>query len=158
MSEPIICPLWEPNDKRFRSRHYHAWDRRCGLCDRAVVVSDAVKRQLESDAGASIICEQCDLIRTPESETTPPNESWSGIADAVETCPTCATLKEQEEAAAKELARCEGLPDVTVAMNARKKWESLSHARWAHRFAKPNLPRHTFRTSPRICKGLSVGL
>src|SRR5437879_7007482 len=103
MVEPIICPLWVSNDYRFRSRRYNAWDRPCGLCGRKVVVSDATKRQLESNSGAVIVCEQCALTRFSEIEALYRSESKA--VDPEETCPTCASLKEQEEAAGMELAR-----------------------------------------------------
>jgi hypothetical protein len=117
MNDPIICPLWEPNDKQFRSRHYHAWDRCCDFCGRTVVVSDAVKQQLDSSAKTLLICDHCALIRAPESEIEALHEPSSAIEDG-EACATCAALREQEESAAKELARCEGLPDGSAAKNA----------------------------------------
>lgn len=129
-AEPIICPLWEDNDERFRSRHYHAWDRPCAICGRKVVVSGAVKRQLESEAESVIVCEQCALIRaealsdmrTPESENMP-------------ACPTCDALKEQEESAAAELAH---IRDLAGSEEARRKWDHIFRARWQHRFKGHN--------------------
>src|ERR1017187_1050407 len=133
MVEPIICPLWVGNDDRFRSRHYHAWDRPCGLCGRKVVLSDAVKRQLQSNSGSAIVCEQCALARFSEIEAWRRPEPEA--VDPEEACSTCASLKEQEEAAAMELARVLGLPD---SAHVQRKWEHLFNARWEHRFKAHN--------------------
>ena len=129
-AEPIICPLWENSNERFRSRHYHAWDRPCAICGRKVVVSSAVKRQFESEAENLIICEQCALARSevldalqrPKSPTQP-------------VCPTCDSLKAQEESAAVELAHVSGLSD---SEDARRKWAHIFTARWQHRFKAHN--------------------
>jgi hypothetical protein len=133
MVEPIICPLWVSNDDRFRSRHYHAWDRPCGLCGRKVVVSDAIKRRLQSNSGAVVVCEQCALARFSEIEAfyRPGTET----VDPPEACSICASLKEQEECAALELARVMGLPD---SADVQRKWEHLFNARWAHQFKAHN--------------------
>ena len=133
MAEPIVCPLWVSSDSRFRSRHYHAWDRPCGLCGRKVVVSDAAKRHLESSRGTVVVCEQCALSRFSEIETLHRPEPKA--VDVEETCPTCSTLKEQEEAAAIELAGVRGLPD---SIDLQRKWEHLFNARWEHRFKAHN--------------------
>ena len=133
MVEPIICPLWVSNDYRFRSRRYKAWDRPCGLCGRKVVVGDAAKRQLESNSQTVIVCEHCALARFSEIEALYRPE-WKAI-DPEETCPTCASLKEQEEAAGMELARVRGLPD---SADIQRKWGHLFHARWEHRFKAHN--------------------
>ena len=69
MIEPIVCPLWVTNDRRFRSRRYHAWDRPCCSCGRKVVVSDAVKRQLDFSSGALLLCEQCAVISARKPKT-----------------------------------------------------------------------------------------
>lgn len=129
-AEPIVCPLWVNGDERFRSRHYHAWDRPCGICGRKVVVSSAVQRQLESEAGSVIVCEQCGLARTEvldalrrsKPETEPP-------------CPTCEILKTQEESAAAELARVRGL---SGSDEAQRRWAHIFTARWQHRFKAHN--------------------
>jgi hypothetical protein len=133
MAEPIICPLWVSNDDRFRSRRYNAWDRPCGLCGRKVVVSDAIRRQLQSHSGLVIVCEQCALAGFPENEALHRPESQA--VDTEETCSTCASLKEQEEAAAVELARVRGLPD---SADIQRKCEHLSRDRWEHRFKAHN--------------------
>ena len=133
MAEPIVCPLWISNDNRFRSRHYHAWDRPCGFCGRKVVVSDAAKWQLESSSGTVVACEQCALTRFSEVETLPPPESKDGNSE--ETCSVCAALKEREESANMELARVRGLPG---SEDIQRKWEHLSRARWDHRFKAHN--------------------
>jgi hypothetical protein len=136
MIEPIICPLWVTNDKRFRSRHYHAWDRPCRLCGRKVVVSDAVKKQL--DSGAVILCEQCAMIPARQPEIEALDESKADTVENEGHCATCAALKEQEESAAMELARCKDLPDALGAKTAQRRWAHLSHARWDHRFKAHN--------------------
>ena len=129
-AEPIICPLWVNGDERFRSRHYHAWDRPCGICGRKVVVSSAVKRQIESENGNVVVCEQCALarveifddLRRPETGTEP-------------ACPTCDSLKAQEESAAAELARVRGL---SGSVEASRRWAHIFTARWQHRFKAHN--------------------
>ncbi len=134
LSDPIICPLWEPKDKRFLSRRYHAWDRRCGLCGRTVVVSEAVKQLLDSSPGIALICEHRALLRAPESEPEAFHEPDSNAIEDVNPCPTCAILKEQQEEAAKQLARCDGLPDSHATETARRKWAHSLRARSAHQF------------------------
>jgi hypothetical protein len=60
---------------------------------------------------AVIACEQCAVIQAREPEIEGLSASgWNAIDDA-ESCATCATLKEQEESAALEWARCKDLPD-----------------------------------------------
>jgi hypothetical protein len=98
MAEPIVCPLWNSEDDRFCRRRYHAWDRPCALCGRKVVVSDAVKRCIESGSGTVVVCDQCALARFAEVEGLHGPEPDG--AKAAEMCPACAALKEQEEAAA----------------------------------------------------------
>jgi hypothetical protein len=142
MTEPIVCPLWATKDKRFRSRHYHAWDRPCGACGRKVVVSDAVKRRLDSSRGAVILCEQCAVIQAGNAELQASSESGPDAAEDLAACVTCAALKEQVESAAMELARCKDLPDTIGATTAYKKWAHVFRARWDHRFkAHNNEPR-----------------
>lgn len=134
MAEPIICPLWVSGDDRFRRRHYHAWDRPCGLCGRKVVVSDAIERQLRSNSGTVIVCEQCAVARFSEIEALQRPETVA--LDPEEACSTCASLKQQEEAAAMELAQVRGLPD---SADVQRNWEHLSRARWEHRVKAHNL-------------------
>jgi hypothetical protein len=132
MVEPIICPLWVGNEDRFVSRRYIAWDRPCRLCGRKVVVSDAIKRQLESSNETVLVCEQCALVRSSEIEallTPEPKVDFAG------TCPICASLKEQEEALSMALARARDLPESAA---IQRKWAHLSKARWAHRFKAHN--------------------
>jgi hypothetical protein len=138
MTEPIICPLWEANDKRFRSRQYHAWDRRCCLCGRTVIVTDAVKLQLDSNSQTVILCEQCALIRERESKTEATDEPQSNATEDVGPCATCEVMKEKADSAARELARCADLPDGLVAEAARRKSEHLSSAWRKHRFKAHN--------------------
>jgi hypothetical protein len=120
MIETIVCPLWVSADKRFRSRHYHAWDRPCASCGRKVVVSDAVKQRLDSNTAIVILCEQCDAMDVScEPAATQEREP----------CAVCAALKEQEESAAIEFARCK---DTAAEEAAYMKWAHLSRARWNH--------------------------
>lgn len=129
-AQPIICPLWVDNEDRFRSRHYHAWDRSCGICGRKIVVSSAVKRQIESEAGSVIVCEQCALARSEALAVLATSESSTEPA-----CPACATLKAQEEAAAAQLARVTGL---SGSEEARREWAHVFTARWRHKFKAHN--------------------
>jgi len=96
-------------------------------------VSDAIKRQLGSNSGTAIVCEQCALVRFSEIEALYCPESQAVAPE--ETCSTCASLKEQEESAAMELARVRGLPD---SEDIQRKWEHLFRARWEHRFKAHN--------------------
>ena len=116
------------SDERFRSRHYHAWDRACRLCGRKVVVSDAIKRQLDSSSEAVLVCEQCALVRSLEIEALlPPGPK----ADLDKECSICSSFKEQEEEVKMELARVRDLPESAA---IQRKWEHLANARWGHRF------------------------
>jgi hypothetical protein len=135
MIELIVCPLWVANYRHYRSRQYLIWDRPCSLCGRKVIVSAAVKRQLDSGSGAVIVCEQCASIQAPKSEIEALSASESNAIDNVEQCATCAALKEQEESAEVELARCKDLPNAKA---ARMKWAHLFDARWAHQFKAHN--------------------
>src|SRR5947208_2346769 len=119
MIEPIICPLWVSSADRFVSRRYHAWDRPCRLCGRKVVVSDSIKRQLESNNECVLVCEQCALVRSSEIEALLLPEPKADLDGA---CPTCASLKKQEETAAMELAQIRGLPG---SADVQRKWEHL---------------------------------
>src|SRR5258706_12114436 len=138
MIEPIICTLWVTNDRRFRSRHYRAWDRACHLCGRKVVVSDTVKRQLDSGSRAVILCEQCAVIQARQPEIEALSESEPNGIDAGEPCATCAALKEQVESAAMELARQRDLPDTLGAKTAYRRWAHLFSARYNHQFKAHN--------------------
>ena len=133
MIEPIICPLWVSNDKRFTSRHYHAWDRPCHLCGRRVVVSDAVKDQLDFIVGSFVVCEQCALVHAMDRATLESSEPESSEAER-ETCDVCETLRQQEEEASMELARCNAMTDKLGADEARRKWGHLFNARWKHKY------------------------
>ena len=128
-AEPIICPLWVNSDERFRSRHYHAWDRPCAICGRKTVVSSAVKRQLESESGSVIVCEQCALAR---AEVTDAHRSELKMRPP---CLTCEALKAQEESAAAELAH---IRDLAGSEAARRKWGHIFTARWQHMFKAHN--------------------
>jgi len=141
VSEVIICPLWEPNNKRFRRRRYHAWDRRCTNCDRTVAVSDAAKRRLDAEANTQILCEHCALVLVPDVEMAPASEPERNAVKNEEACPTCSVFKAETEAAAKERARLEGMPDRVAAAAAKKKWEHLFRAQWAHKFKAHNADR-----------------
>jgi hypothetical protein len=80
-----------------------------------------------------VVCEQCALARFSEIEALQRPESES--VDSEEACSTCASLKEQEQAAGMELARVGGLPD---SEDVQRKWEHLFNARWEHRFKAHN--------------------
>lgn len=131
MVEPMICPLWVSNEGRL-ARRYRAWDRACRICGRKVVVSDAMKRQLESSSETVLVCEQCALVRSSEIEALLPVEPK---ADLAEMCPICASLKEQYETVSTELALAQDLPDSEA---IRRKWEHLLNARIGHRFKGHN--------------------
>ena len=133
-TESIVCPLWVTNDRRFRSRHYHAWDRPCSLCGRKVVVSDEVKRHLDSHSAAVIVCEQCALIWSSRSEIRPLQEPKPKAAENMGVCTTCQVLNEREAAAAREWARFGNSSDAPGARAAYRKWAHLSNARSRHRF------------------------
>ena len=79
------------------------------MCGRKVVVSAAAKKQLDSKSGAVILCEQCAGIQAQEWEIEALRESKPDVIEDVEHCTTCAALKEQEQSAAMELARCKNL-------------------------------------------------
>lgn len=128
--EPIICPLWVNGDERFHSRRYHAWDRPCGICGRKVVVSSSVKRQLDSEAGSVIVCEQCALARSEVLDALRNAEF-----EILPACPTCDALKAQEESAAAELARIGGL---SGSEEAQRRWAHIFTARWQHKFKAHN--------------------
>jgi hypothetical protein len=66
------------------------------------------------------------------------SESEPNAFEDLEPCITCATLKEQEESAAMELARCKDLPDRVAAKAASRKWAHLFQARWDHQFKAHN--------------------
>lgn len=131
MVEPIICPLWVSNEGRL-ARRYRAWDRACRIFGRKVVVSDAMKRQLESSNEAVLVCEQCALVRSSEIEALLPAEPK---ADLAERCPICASMEEQYEAVSTELKLAQDLPESKA---IRRKWEHLLNARNGHRFKAHN--------------------
>jgi hypothetical protein len=139
MTETIICPLWDENDRRFRSRRYHTWDRPCCACGRKVAVNDAVKRKIDADCQILILCEQCVLVQSQEltlGVLAERQEPTLTVAEgrSSDYCAVCEALKKAEEIAAVEKARCDGLPDRKAAERAHKKWAHLSTARSAHRF------------------------
>jgi hypothetical protein len=128
-NDKIICPLWTSDERRFRSRHYHAWDRACSVCGRKVVVSDAVKREIDADPTTALVCDQCALIETAMVSA----ESLTGsVLHPDEACATCARLKEQEEVAAREKWRLFNLKD-EQANEAHRKWAHFAEARVKHR-------------------------
>jgi hypothetical protein len=133
MFERIVCPVWDSNDKRFQSRHYQAWDRRCGFCDRTIVVSNANKEKLDSTSETVLICEQCDLVRA-QSEIEAIQKHEATALEAMEPCAICAELRAQEQEAAKELATCESLPDSPATKTARRKWSHLFNSWLTHQF------------------------
>lgn len=141
-SEPIVCPLWVSNDRRFRSRRYHAWDRSCSLCGRKVIVSDAINQRIQSGNEIVVVCEDCAVFELPGLvEPDPGSTDKSNAWQSKDPCPTCATLKEQEQAAAKEWAQVANFRDATSEAIYRK-WTHLATARARHRAkAHANEPR-----------------
>jgi hypothetical protein len=79
MTESIICPLWDNNDRRFQTRRYHAWDCRCSSCGRKVVISEAVKRKLDAGNKVPVICEQCALTFASEPRIQSPRWRQKGL-------------------------------------------------------------------------------
>src|SRR5260221_4598836 len=139
MIETITCPLWDENDRRFRSRHYHTWSQRCGACGRKVVVSDAVKQKIDTDSEIVVLCEQCVLVQSQaptlgvQGELQEPTPTVTeGRASESDYCATCVALKREVEIAAVEKGRCDGLPDRKAADRAHKKWAHLFRAQLAH--------------------------
>ena len=121
----IVCPLWTSNERRFQARHYVAWDRACSLCGRKVIVSDAIKRESDADPAIALVCDQCDLMDAPIELAVQSGPSPD------EACATCAVLKQQEEAAAREAWRPHNLKD-EQANAARRKLAHLAGARVRH--------------------------
>jgi hypothetical protein len=96
---------------------------------RKIVVSDAVKREIDAEPGTALVCDQCALMDTAIVS----GESLAGSVlrpDGV--CATCARLKEQEEAAAREKWRLFNLKN-EQADEAHRKWAHLAEARVKHR-------------------------
>lgn len=93
------------------------------------MVSDAVKRDIDAKPTTALVCDQCALMDTAMVSAEP-------LADSVlhpdEGCATCARLKEQEEAAAREKWRLFNLKD-EQANEAHRKWAHLAEARAEHR-------------------------
>lgn len=96
MPEAIVCPLWDDNDRRFRSRRYHAWDHRCGSCGRKVAVSEAVKRRIDLQGDAPVVCEECAQTSTSDVGVTVPR--WAQAPED-EACELCRFLKGQMDEA-----------------------------------------------------------
>jgi hypothetical protein len=128
-NDTIVCPLWISNERRFRSRHYFTWDRACSVCGRKVVVSDAIKREIDADPATALVCEQCALTDAAMGPAEPALESGPQLN---EECSTCVALNQQEEAAAREAWRLHNLRD-EQANAARRKWAHLAEARVRHR-------------------------
>src|SRR5450631_3590207 len=95
MTEFIICPLWDNGDRRFKTRHYHAWHCPCGSCGRKLVISDALKRRIAGGT-VPVICEQCGLILSNEPQAQIPR--WQGRRG----CELCDDLVKQVEEARVE--------------------------------------------------------
>jgi hypothetical protein len=127
--DTIVCPLWTSNERRFHSRQYHAWDRACSVCGRKVVVSDAVKREIDASPTTALVCEQCGMMDTAMSL---PESLTEYAVDPEEPCATCARLKDSVEAAALEGSRLSNLRD-EQANEAHRKWAHLAEARVQHR-------------------------
>lgn len=128
-NDTIVCPLWTSDERRFRSRHYHAWDRACCVCGRKVVVSDAVKREIDAAPTTALVCDQCALMETARVSPESPTQS---VLQPEEACAICTRLKEQEEAAAREEWGLHNLKD-EQANEAHRKWAHLAEARVRHR-------------------------
>ena len=128
-NDAIVCPLWVSNDRRFRSRHYVAWDRACSICGRKVIVTDAVKRDLDANPVRAISCEDCNLMG---KEPDPAELLTTSEPDGHQACATCAMLKEREEVAAREAGRLLNIRD-SQANAARRRWAHLAKARAQHR-------------------------
>src|SRR5437868_1247951 len=113
MTETITCPLWDESDRRFRSRRYHTWSRPCSACGRKVVVNDALKRKIDADRQISVLCEQCVLVQSQAPTLRALNEPQEPTLKgrASDHCEICDALRREEEIAAVEKARCDGLPD-----------------------------------------------
>ena len=99
------------------------------MCGRKVVVSDAVKREIDASPTTALVCEQCELL---DSGISVAESQADSAVNPEETCGTCARLKEQVEAAALEAARLSNLKDAS-AHDAHRKWAHLAEARVQHR-------------------------
>lgn len=94
-----------------------------------MIVSDALKRRLDTEPKVVIVCEQCAVVGAAAGDVENP------VPEADPTCEICASLKAQEEAAAIERAR-------SGDKQTDEKWAHLFRARWAHQFkAHKNDPR-----------------
>ena len=93
------------------------------------MVSDALKGEIDAEPTAAIVCDQCALMDTQFVSVEPLTES---VLHPDEACATCARLKEQEEAAAREKWRLFNLND-EQAKEVHRKWAHLAEARVKHR-------------------------
>lgn len=82
-------------------------------------MSEAVKRRLDADRTAPVICEQCDLLKPDEPSVLLPR--WAGI----EGCELCEKLAKQLDQARLEWYALENSPDRRAAETARRKWGHL---------------------------------
>jgi hypothetical protein len=99
------------------------------VCGGKVVVSDAVKREIDAEPTTALVCDQCALLDTAMVSAEPLTDSGLHSNEA---CATCAALKEQEELAARERWRLANLKD-EQANEAYRKWAHLAEARARHR-------------------------
>jgi len=61
----VVCRQWNEQDRRFRARHYGAYQRKCRVCGCQLAVSRQQKQQADAQ-NLQFICEQCDLIERAE--------------------------------------------------------------------------------------------
>jgi len=84
----VRVPAVDLYERRFLSRHYIVWDRACYLCGRKVVVSGAIKREIDADPATVLVCGQCALMDAAMESVVElgprPDEA----------CATCAMLKQ----------------------------------------------------------------
>jgi len=131
----IVCPLWDNLREQNRSRRYIRWDRACLICSRKVVVSAAVKQQLELDPQRGIVCDQCAMAQPEFLEEIQLTESQAEQSP----CPVCERMQAQEISAKHQFERARGLPE---AAELEKRWEHAFRAVWKHKNkAHSNTPR-----------------
>jgi hypothetical protein len=110
---------------------------RCCQCGRKLVVSDAVKRQLDTNTGTAVLCEKCAMV-WPQADVNAAKETEPKAANPMEVSATCMALKEQHKAAVRDWARLSHLPDESEAKTAYRRLAHVSDARSKHRFKAHN--------------------
>jgi hypothetical protein len=86
-----------------------------------------VKRRIESNTAAVIVCEQCAMLGTP------PLHAEARRAESIEDSPTFAALAEKEASARIEYAGFANLPDEPRAQTAYRRWAHISTSKARHR-------------------------